>query len=106
MLLGLAGAVAAGLYAYRTWEAQRVALPQPKSAAQAAHEQQACIDACEQQQIVAATSEEAMRACRKRCLGQAASQRPYQPIRSITRAPADHSLGAQPERPIRVSAPK
>ncbi len=48
-----------------------------------------CRDACEQSAVLQQWPDERLRACRAGCDGQAAP-RPYQPIRRITVAPADH----------------
>ncbi|HZS37909.1 MAG TPA: hypothetical protein VFF06_13825 [Polyangia bacterium] len=48
-----------------------------------------CADQCEQTALLEQRPDEWLRACRARCKGEAA-QRPYQPIRRITVAPADH----------------
>lgn len=60
-----------------------------------AREIDVCRDTCEQNAIMGLVSEDEMRACRARCDGKV--KRPYEPIRSITVAPADHRPTAAPK---------
>jgi hypothetical protein len=78
-----AGAGAGGVLAY-----QRFISPPPipqVSRAAAELEAQKCRDACEQRMIVEHTSEAQMRTCRAACDGNKI-EKPYEPIRSITKA--------------------
>lgn len=88
-------ALAVGVYlAYPTYIAPRLErVPAPVVA-----DQQACLDACEQTAIVGQTAEAALRACRATCGGgtAGAQRRPNEPIRSISRAPADHRAAPLP----------
>jgi len=66
----------------KTVAAPAVATP----AAQAQAEK--CRDDCEQRNIIQRLGDDWLRNCRFACNG---PPKPYEPIRSITRAPADHS---------------
>jgi hypothetical protein len=58
-----------------------------------------CRDTCEQGAVLGQWPDERLRACRADCDGKSAS-RPYEPIRRITVAPADHRPTAPaPVRP-------
>jgi hypothetical protein len=104
-LVALAALGAGGYLAYPKYIAPRLGLPAPPVAAPAgkpaptADEQQKCLDACEQKSIVGQTPEAEMRACRASCGNRTAgaARKPNEPIRSISRAPADH--GRAPPTP-------
>jgi len=98
LVLALLGGIGyGGYYAYERWSPR----PQPAvtappvinvPAVQAKREPtvvEQCRDDCEQRAIVYHHPEAVLRLCRASCDAQM-PRRPYEPIRSVTRAPADH----------------
>jgi hypothetical protein len=51
---------------------------------------QDCRDTCEQRAVVEGQDDDQKRDCQARCEAASPQTTPYQPIRRVTRAPADH----------------
>jgi hypothetical protein len=114
LALGVLGAGGAWWYYQTQYQgAYKAAQTATQTAVDRARAQKAnddCRDACEQGAIVGQQGDEQLRACRARCDGKAgpAANRPYEPIRSISVAPADHRKTAplppesQPKRPFKT----
>jgi hypothetical protein len=101
LALGVLGAAGAWWY-YQTqyrgaYQAAKTVAEQTRTQQQAKKQVDDCRDQCEQAAVVGQTGDEALRACRARCEGRAPeAKRPYEPIRSISVAPADHSRSLPP----------
>jgi hypothetical protein len=100
LLVGLAalgGAVYGGFYLWQRLQPP----PLPPAIAQkaAANARQTCYDECEQAAIVRGEQGAVSKACHEKCGGGQPAKRPQEPIRSITRAPADHSAPSPKLRP-------
>jgi hypothetical protein len=92
MLIGLAALSLMTAGAYLAYERLRPPPPPPPSAVSRAEAAQRCLDECEQAAIVAGRKDDVGLACRQRCGRAQVVAGPREPIRSISRAPADHSL--------------
>jgi type II secretory pathway pseudopilin PulG len=105
LVVGVLGVAGAWWY-YQTqsrsaYEAARAATENARTQQQARKQADDCRDQCEQSAIVGQGTnqidDQALRACRARCDGRAPeAKRPYEPIRSISVAPADHSRSLPP----------
>jgi len=103
LLLLVGGLGAGGMYYYQNYYLQPAGPARPAPPQKTKKQIDDCRDACEQIALLEHLGDAMLRACRARCDGPLAD-RPYQPIRSITVAPADHRKTPAPAPP-RAPAP-
>jgi hypothetical protein len=95
-LLTLALTIALVVTATLIWQAPDHPTAPRSAAPQAKATVKDCRDLCEQRAIVEQLGDEYLRRCRLRCEGRDDKPRPYEPIRRITVAPADHHRAPLP----------
>ena len=68
-----------------------------------ARQRHACRDLCDQRAIVEHLGDAYLRPCRARCDQQYTQRRAFDPVQSVTRAPADHRPAEPPAQRIQVA---